>query len=192
MQSRLAVKRQRSGLAGPAALRSGLEIGQRAVQHAIEIVEDRQHLGRLVDLRFGATVVVGRHLVLRIQTFQHQRHVPPLRDQMEIGQRTDETRFGLVGVARLGGGIGHVVEVGKQRIDSRNAFEQLRIAVVDVLVLLGERIVVELIGNAAAGSAVGHDGHVCPHVGEIVVVLVVVALRERLINPVERGFDVGR
>lgn len=69
--------------------------------------------------------------------------------------------------------------------------KSLRVAVVYVGVLLGERIVVELVGNAAVGAAVRHGRVMRADVGEVVVVRVVVALRERRIDAVERGDDVG-
>ena len=186
LQFGLAVERPRGGLACTAALRCGLHVGQRAAEHVVEVGEDR-----LVDLALRTAVVVGLHLVLGLEFGQDQGHVAPLGHQMEIGQRAQEADFGFVGVARVAVGIAHVVQMREQRVGPRNGLEELRVTVVHVGVLLGKRIVVELVGNAAVGAAVRHGRVMRADVGEVVVVRVVVALRERRIDAVERGDDVG-
>lgn len=128
------------------ALRCGLHVGQRAAEHEVEVGEDR-----LVDLALRTAVVVGLHLVLGLELGQDQGHVAPLGHQMEIGQRAQEADFGFVGVARVAVGIAHVVQMREQRVGPRNGLKELRVAVVYVGVLLGERIVVELVRNAAVG-----------------------------------------
>ena len=81
--------------------------------------------------------------------------------------------------------------MSEERIGARNDLVQLRITVVNIDILLGKRIILELIGNAAVGAAVRHGRVMRADVGEVVVVRVVVALRERRIDAVERGDDVG-
>ena len=61
--------------------------------------------------------------------------------------------------------------MGEERIGPRDDFVQLRITVIYIDILLGKRIIVELVGNAAVGAAARHDGRIGAHIGEIVVVV---------------------
>ena len=185
LQQGLSPKGPCSGFADLAACRSGLHVGQGAFGHVLQVVENG-----LVDFGLGPTVVVGPHLLRAFEFFQYQWHVAPLGHQPVIGQRAQEPRLGLIRVAGRRRGVAHIAQVGKERVGPRNDFVKLRIAVVDVDVLRGERIIVELVGDAAVGAAAGHDGRIGAHIGKIVIVIGNITLRQQRIDAVERRDDV--
>ena len=76
--------------------------------------------------------------------------------------------------------------MSEERIGARNDLVQLRITVVNIDILLGKRIIVELIGNAAVGAAVGYDGRIGAHIGKIVIVIGNITLRQRGVDAVKR------
>ena len=106
--------------------------------------------------------------------------------QPVVRQSAQEPGFGFIRIAGRRSSITDIPQMSEERIGARNDLVQLRITVVNIDILLGKRIIVELIGNAAVGAAAGYDGRIGAHIGKIVIVIGNITLRQRGVDAVKR------